>query len=142
MRKSQLVGGNTLFKVEDILRIVLALDPLEPGKVVTVVGVLPIADAAVGNINIGPGDIGLQRLAELLDPGEGSFLLTVLLPCGLPFYIELWLSMEERCGSGWYPAHCTTPVQAPYIGICIGANSQEVAYRLDSSLREKLIDPG
>ena len=71
---------NTLLEVEDIVRIILTLDLSEPVRVAAIVGAEPVANAAIGNVNVGAHNIGLQRLAKSLDPDEILFLLTAFLP--------------------------------------------------------------
>src|SRR5215210_4551267 len=71
--------GNALLEVEGVLWIVLTLDLLQPGKVVTVVGP-EVVDAAVGHVDVGPFDIGAQRQTESLGPRDDLLLLAGLLP--------------------------------------------------------------
>src|SRR5262249_47922964 len=134
--------GNTLLEVEDIVRIILALDFPEPVRIAAIIGAEPVANAAIGNVNVGAHDIGLQRLAKSLDPDEISFLLTAFLPYRLPFHIEFRLSMEERCGPAWYPTHCTTPAKAPDIARGIGSVCQEFVHDFDSFWWKGTIGPG
>src|SRR5215210_3757957 len=71
--------GNALLEVEDVLWVVLALYLLEPGKVVAVVGP-EVVDGAVGDVDVGPFDIGAQRQTESLGPTDDLLLLAGLLP--------------------------------------------------------------
>src|SRR3954466_5641975 len=103
---------HALLKVEGILWVVLALDLLQPGKVVAVVGP-EVVDAAVGNVNVGPFDIRPHRHPESLDPSEGLFLPAGVLPGGVPLYVVACLPMKERRVPGRYLPHRPTPAQAP-----------------------------
>src|SRR5215211_9309962 len=122
--------GNALLEVEGVLWIVLTLDLLEPGKVVAVVGP-EVVDAAVGHVDVGPFDVGPHRRAESLDPRDGLFLPTGVLPWGVPLHVVACLPVKERRVSGRYSARRPAPAQAPYIGLVSRSVRKETAYRLD-----------
>src|SRR5829696_895793 len=130
--------GNALLEVEDITWVVLALDLLQPGKVVAVVGP-EVVDAAVRHVNVGPLDIRAKRQTESLGPRDDLLLLAVVLPGDVPLDVVACLPVEERRSVGRNPACRTAPAQAPNVGLGIGGVRQETAYGPDRLRRQGAI---